>query len=112
LDQIADCYRRAGRWQQALESLKRGLALQPTAKRYHLAGQIWYQQGHWRKALNAFKEADRLDPGNARRHLLMGFCAIELEAWFQAREHLKQAARHSRAKERAEAALAAIQIYL
>jgi cytochrome c-type biogenesis protein CcmH/NrfG len=112
LEQIADSYRRAGRWRQALKCLMRCLEMQPTAKRYHLVGQIWYQQARWREALNAFKKADQLDPENAKRHLLMGFCAIELQNWPQARDHFQQAVQHPPAKERAEAALAAIQAFL
>ena len=72
-DRLGDAYSRAGKYQQALQSLQRAVLLEPnTTAPYILLGKVLLRQQAPSNAVQYLERAEAMDPGNSMTHTLLG----------------------------------------
>lgn len=76
---------------QARQAIDEALKLKASLKGWRLLAQIHMQNKNYKEAINAYMAASRLAPKNARLELMAGYCAMQMEDYQQALDHLTQA---------------------
>ena len=102
VERMASAYLASYQPDAALEVLERGIKRQPTFRLWSLLGDLHVMEDRFEPAYQAFEEASRLDPGQIRPHLMMGYCALELNRVEDALSHLAIAAADDEFAERAQ----------
>ncbi len=69
---LALVLKRADRLNEAVDELKRALAIEPRADAHYLLGVIAWQQGDLDRAADALRSAVTIDPGSADGHYTLG----------------------------------------
>ena len=77
---------------RARSTLQTGIGEKETVGLWSLLGDLEYLDQDFEAALKAFGRACELDRDFGRGWLMMGYCAIELDRWGEARRHLNKAA--------------------
>lgn len=91
LNLLAGVYFEANEVEKALQAARASIKLKPTAKSWRFIAQIQMQNKKYAAAIKAYENAAKLAPKNARLKLMAGYCAMQLEDYQQALEHLSQA---------------------
>ena len=73
---------------RALTVLEDALSRAPSFELWNMKGYVHYEREEYELALAAFGRCLELNPGYERAHTLMGFCAIELGRFADARGYL------------------------
>jgi tetratricopeptide (TPR) repeat protein len=89
---LAGVYGEANQADKALEAARASIKLKPAAKSWRFIAQIHMQAKSYRQAMQAYEEGARLASRNARYKLMAGYCALQMEDYQQALDHLSQAA--------------------
>jgi tetratricopeptide (TPR) repeat protein len=82
---------REGQMVEALQHLKRALALNPTPEMHYLVGRAYWDQGRAEQALKHLQKAVRLDPHFDAALYGLGFIYWQSNRVTEAREHIKAA---------------------
>jgi len=107
-DRLASAYGRALRYDKALDYVNKAIAREPTAERYKLRARFYYQDRRFQNALASFEKAIQYAPGDDWAHLMLGFCAMELDNWEQARQAFSGASQSEKYGSWAKSALAMV----
>jgi tetratricopeptide (TPR) repeat protein len=102
IERMASAYLASHQPEAALEVLERGIKREPTFRLWSLLGDLHVMEDRFGPAYSAFEEASRLDPKQTRPHLMMGYCAIELNRTDDALAQLAIAAADDEYAERAQ----------
>lgn len=89
---LATAWLSAHELEAARATLATALAARPTRSLWALKGDLEYTAEDYAAALEAFGRATALDDDFGRGHLMMGYCAVELEQDAAARRYLARAA--------------------
>jgi hypothetical protein len=76
---LASAYLAAHRPAKARDALERALKKTKTFKLCFMLGQALYEEEKWNDAYQAFNKAARLDRKDGKAHLMMGYCALQME---------------------------------
>lgn len=87
-ERLARAYLAAHEPTEALTVLDDALSRAPSFDLWNMNGYVHYEREEFELALDAFAHCLELDPGYARAHTLMGFCALELGRFADARTYL------------------------
>ena len=82
---VGHCYDKLGRHQEAIESYKQAIRINP--------GKAYTRLERWQDAIEAYKQAIRLKPDDAEAHHMLGLVYTRLERWQDAIEAFKQVIR-------------------
>lgn len=104
-ERLASAYLASYDTESALSTLEQALSREPTAPLYSLLGDLYYMEKNYRKAFNAFQSCAQLDPRHGRSYLMMGYCALEMGEFEEARDHLELATNFDEQKTMATALL-------
>ena len=77
-EMLASAYLAAHDTEAALETLKRAIEEQPSARLWSLLGDLYYMEEDYRASMDAFRMCTELDENHARAYLMMGYCALEM----------------------------------
>ncbi len=80
-EKLARAYARALRYATAVTYIDKAIDKEPTTGRYKMRADFYYRNRQFQKALDSFETVIRHDPEDDRAHLMMGFCAMELDKW-------------------------------
>lgn len=104
-EKLASAYIAAHKPVKAEEVLSRALEKKPTSKLWFMMGQVLYEDEEFDKAHNAFNQSAQLDPKGGEAHLMMGYCALQMDRNDAARTAFQKASRFPKACEAAQALL-------
>ncbi len=90
---IAQAYKSALRYDDAIKILDEGCKKNPSAKLFFEKGRVLYDAARFREAIGAFNECVKLDPKRGDAYTLMGFSAWSLKDWDAARTAFADASR-------------------
>jgi tetratricopeptide (TPR) repeat protein len=90
---IAQTYKSAFRYDEAIKVLDEGFKMNPSADLLFEKGRVLYDDRRFREAMDAFKECVKLDPKHGEAYTLMGFAAWSLKDWDAARTAFSDASR-------------------
>jgi len=82
---VAYCYDKLGRYQDAIESYKQAIRINP--------GKAYARLDRWQDAIEAYKQVIRIKPNDAEAHCNLGVAYAKLARWQDAVESFKQAIR-------------------
>jgi tetratricopeptide (TPR) repeat protein len=102
VERIASAYLASYQPEAALAVLERGIQREPTFRLWSLLGDLHVMERRFDRAFAAFEQASRLSPEEPRPHLMMGYCALELDRTDDALSHLATAAANEEYSERAQ----------
>ncbi len=105
LDEIARAYAMAHRAKDAVNYYLKAIEKEPTASRYLEIAKLYYRNGMWKKAVVALERSIKLNPRNGLAHLLLGYCAWQLDNKKLAVRELNAASKHKRYRQQAQMAL-------
>jgi tetratricopeptide (TPR) repeat protein len=91
LDLLAGVYFEANDLNKALQAARASIKQKPTAKCWRFIAQIHMQNKNYAQAMEAYEMAAGLAPQNARLKLMAGYCAMQMEDYQKALDHLSQA---------------------
>ena len=87
-------YDKLGRYQEAIESYKQAIRIEPDyADAHNNLGITYGKLGRWQDAIESYKQAIRIEPDYAEAHYNLGFAYDELGLYQDAIESYKQAIR-------------------
>jgi tetratricopeptide (TPR) repeat protein len=112
IERVASAYLASYQHDLALKVLDEGLKSQPTFQLWSLLGDLQVMEKRFPEAYRAFTECAKLSPEKARPHLMLGYCALELNDPELAIEHLSKAAVDEEYAERAQMLIQRAQIML
>jgi tetratricopeptide (TPR) repeat protein len=101
-EKTASAYMAAHYTEKAMGVLTRGLNHQPTSTMWQMLGSIHYEKEAYQKAYEAFKKCAQIDLKNAVAHLMMGYCALQLDKMPTAKDAFIQATRFPGQRKEAE----------
>lgn len=90
-ERLVSAYLEAHEPDRALSVLFEAVKRNPSAKLWSLLGDLHYQERRFEEAEVAYRESAALDPQHGRPHLMMGYCAYELDRPAEARTYLTTA---------------------
>ena len=93
---LAGVYFEANEVDKALQAAHASIKLKPTAKCWRFIAQIQMQNKKYKAAVKAYEKAAQLAPQNARLKIMAGYCALQMENYQQALEHLAQAMKRAK----------------
>lgn len=108
LEQLAELYRRGGRYDKADQYLQQVIDRWPDPQVYLQEAELLYDQSKYAEALQLLTTANRRYPNTPQMLLQMGFTAWQLENWQEARKCFTAARRFSDTRNSAESALTII----
>ncbi len=108
-ERVVSTYLAAHRSDKAAEVLIRAIEKQSSAHLWHLLGSVEYNREEYRNAYDAFQHCLHLMPENGSAALYLGYCALKLHRWREAKEALTQASRFTGQRDAARRALAQIE---
>ncbi len=79
LDRLAHAYGRALRYEKAIEYINKAIAIEPAPERYRTRAVYYYRDRQFSDALASFRKVVENKPEDDWAHLMMGFCAMELD---------------------------------
>ncbi|MCD6353455.1 MAG: tetratricopeptide repeat protein [Proteobacteria bacterium] len=91
-ERLASAYLAAHKPGKAKEALKQALKKKPTYKLWSMLGHVLYEEENFDKAYRAFKQAARLNRKDGKAHLIMGYCALQMDKKNMARAAFQKAA--------------------
>ncbi len=80
-----------GKYDDALEEIKKSLEIKISPEGYRLLGEIYFNKGAIDLAIRNFQESIMLDPGSAETHFFLGFAYGEKGMHREGREEIKKA---------------------
>lgn len=80
-----------GKYDDALEEVKKSLEIKISPEGYRLLGEIYFNKGIIDLAIKNFQEAIMLDPSSAETHFFLGFALGEKGMHKEGREEIKKA---------------------
>ena len=92
-EKAASAYLAAHRPNKAIDVLQRGLESHPTSRMWWMLASTFYAKEDFEEAHHAFEKSTQSDPKNAGAHLMIGYCAIQLDHMQAAKKAFAQAAR-------------------
>ena len=92
-EKLASAYIGAHKPDKAIHALNRALEKKATSKLWFMMGQVLYEEEKFDKAYNAFHQSAHVDPKNGRAHLMMGYCALQMDRKDSARIAFQKASR-------------------
>lgn len=101
-EKLASAYIAAHKPRKAQEVLSRALEKKPTSKLWFMMGQVLYEDEEFDKAYKAFNQSVQADPKGGEAHLMMGYCALQMDRNDAARTAFQKAARFPKACEAAQ----------
>jgi len=78
-EKLASAYITACKMSNAIDALNRALKEKPTSKLWFMMGQVLYEREEFDKAYTAFDQSARLNLKDGRPHLMMGYCALQMD---------------------------------
>jgi len=102
VERMASAYLASYQPDAALDVLERGIKREPTFRLWSLLGDLHVMENRFGQAYQAFEESSHLDPAQPRPHLMMGYCALELNRVDDALAQLAIAAADDEYAERAQ----------
>jgi len=110
VERVASAFLASYQSEEALKVLEHGINASPTFRLWSLLGDLHVMEKRYDEAYKAFTECARLSPDEARPHLLLGYCALELNQPDLAIGHLTTAAANEEFAERAQSLIQRAQI--
>jgi tetratricopeptide (TPR) repeat protein len=110
IERVASAYLASYQSELALKTLDSGIKSQPTFRLWSLLGDLQVIEKRFDEAYRAFTECVKLSPEEARPHLMLGYCALELNQPDLAMTHLTVAAGNEEYAERAQMLIQRAQI--
>ncbi|MFP4531321.1 MAG: tetratricopeptide repeat protein [Desulfobacterales bacterium] len=107
-DRLARAYSRALRYDKAVSCINKAIDQEPTADRYKLRAMFYYKDRSFGNALASFEKAIDHAPKDDWAHLMMGFCAMEMDDWELAQSAFSDAAKSNEYGTWAKSALAMV----
>ena len=101
-EKAASAYLAAHRPNKAIDVLQRGLESHPTSRMWWMLASTFYAKEDFEEAHHAFEKSTQSDPKNAGAHLMIGYCAIQLDHMQAAKKAFAQAARFPQQRAEAE----------
>ncbi len=101
LDEIARAYARANRLKKAVSCYENALKKEPKEARYLEVAKLYYQNGMWKEAAEMLKKCIQIDRANGFAHLLLGYCAWQLNDVGLAMKELSEASKCKRYRHQA-----------
>ena len=105
LDEIAKAYAMAHRVKDAVTYYLKAIKKEPSGSGYLEIAKLYYRNGMWKKAVAALERSIKLNPRNGLAHLLLGYCAWQLDNKKLAVRELNAASKHKRYRQQAQMAL-------
>ena len=105
VEKTAAAYLAANREDLAIDVLKRGLAHRPAVTLWWLLAGVYYQGGRFADAFDAFAQCTGDEAHRPEAHLMMGYCALQLDRLADAEAAFTRAAGIPGQKAEAEARL-------
>jgi tetratricopeptide (TPR) repeat protein len=92
LERLASAHLAAYEFDPAFAALDRALALEPTPHLWSLLGDLHFMRRDYQSSFAAYRSCVEADSTLARAHLMMGYCAIQLDRPAEAIAPLERAA--------------------
>ena len=102
---LASAYLAAHRPTKARDALERALKKTKTSKLCFMLGQVLYEEEKWNEAYQVFSKAVRLDRKEGKAHLMMGYCALQMDKTVMARKAFQKATRFPKQRKTARGML-------
>ena len=109
-EKLATTYLAAHRPTKARDALERALKKTKTSKLWFVLGQVFYEDEKWSEAYQAFNKAARLDRKDGKAHLMMGYCALQMNKRDMAKAAFQKAAHFSKQRKTAKEMLKQIDL--
>jgi tetratricopeptide (TPR) repeat protein len=111
LERLASAHLAAYEYDEAFDALDRALQMEPTPRLWSLLGDLHFMQKNHQEAYNAYSSCVEADPGYERAHLMMGYCAMQLEHTGNALAALEKAAEFPDQAAKANELIAVVRYY-
>jgi tetratricopeptide (TPR) repeat protein len=108
LERLASAHLAAYEFDSAFAALDRALDRQPTPRLWSLLGDLHFMRRDYDRSLGAYARCVEADSTFARAHLMMGYCAIQLDRPADAIDPLERAAAFPEQSDKAGRLLSAV----
>lgn len=87
---LSHCLSKTGRYDEAVDHLKKAIALKPSEPEYYYAlGSVLGEAGRYEEAVTCFETLLRADPGNVTAYKKLGMCYARLRRREEAEKYLE-----------------------